>query len=67
MQIDYGQLDRLIKVESIMHVQIHLNETAPAAPTADASNVISVCSDAYTDIEVRIFDPDWNQTMEILH
>ena len=37
-------------------------ETAPAAPTADASNVISVFSDAYTDIENTNFDPYWNQT-----
>ena len=34
---------------------------APAAPTADASNVISVFSDAYTDIENTNFSPDWNQ------
>ena len=32
-------------------------ETAPAAPTEDASNVISVFSDAYTDIAASNFDP----------
>lgn len=34
---------------------------APAAPTADAADVISIFSDAYTDIST-VFAPNWGQT-----
>lgn len=36
-------------------------EDAPAAPTADAANVSSIFSDAYTDI-FTVFAPNWGQS-----
>jgi len=35
---------------------------SPAAPTADAADVISIFSEAYTDITGTNFNPNWNQT-----
>jgi len=37
---------------------------APAPPSRDAANVISVFSDAYTDVEGTNFDPDWGQSTD---
>ena len=34
---------------------------APAAPTAAQENVLSIFSDAYTDLSGSNFDPDWGQ------
>jgi hypothetical protein len=34
---------------------------APAAPTAAQADVISIFSDAYTDLAGSDFDPDWGQ------
>ena len=36
--------------------------TAPDAPTAPASQVVSIFSDAYTDVEGTDFNPDWGQS-----
>lgn len=35
--------------------------TAPAAPTTPASQVVSIFSDAYTDVEGTDFNPNWGQ------
>ena len=35
---------------------------APAAPTADAANVVSLFSDAYTDLTGTTWNPAWGQT-----
>ncbi|HKK63282.1 MAG TPA: PKD domain-containing protein, partial [Bacteroidales bacterium] len=48
--------------EATKGVTISLNPTELAtAPTEDAANVISVYSDAYTDITGVNLDPDWGQ------
>lgn len=39
--------------------------TAAATPTDDAENVMSVFSDAYTDIEGTDFNPQWGQGTEV--
>lgn len=36
--------------------------TAPDTPTAPASQVLSIFSDAYTDVEGTDFNPDWGQS-----
>jgi len=48
--------------EATKNVTISLNPTVLApAPTEDAANVISIYSDAYTDITGVNLDPDWGQ------
>jgi|GEM_PF-1728894 len=34
---------------------------APAAPTADAADVISIFSDSYTDIAIGSYSPEWDE------
>ncbi|MFO8021134.1 MAG: PKD domain-containing protein [Perlabentimonas sp.] len=48
--------------EVTKNVTISLNPTDPApTPTEDEANVISIYSDAYTDISGVDLDPDWGQ------
>ncbi len=37
---------------------------APAPPSRDAANVISIFSDAYTDVPLSNIDPDWGQSTD---
>ena len=39
-------------------------EAAPAPPSREPEDVISVFSDAYTNVEVSNFDPDWGQSTD---
>ena len=40
--------------------------TAPTTPTADAADVISIFSDAYTDVTVDTFRTDWSSGATVL-
>jgi hypothetical protein len=39
-------------------------EPAPTPPARNAADVISIFSDAYTNVEVSNFDPDWGQSTD---
>lgn len=62
--VSYGETSPVV-VSECQVAESGTPEEAADTPTADAADVISIYSDAYTDIEGVNLDPDWGQSTDL--